>query len=141
MKVIKFQSQHYRDLSFKDPTRYLTAVEEVGFMKMASDESYSVVDENDRAIAVYGVEKYHENRGEVWLVSQTKAPKESLAVFRFLKKAIENCTISRLECIVRFDNASGHKLATSLGFQPEAVRMKKFFSNGSDGTLYSYVKE
>lgn len=126
----------------RDSTKQLDSAQSVGLVKMATDESYSCVDSlTGKAVAVFGVEKYRENRGEVWLVSQTKTAKESLGVYRILKIAIEKCPISRLECIVRFDNASGHKLVSSLGFTAEALQMKKFLSDGSDATLYSYVKD
>ncbi len=52
---------------------------------------------------------------------------------------LSRCTYHRIETTVRTDYAAGHRWARALGFVEEAARMRSYFPDGNDATLYARI--
>jgi hypothetical protein len=101
--------------------------------------AYTVFD-GEEVLFCGGVIEFWKNRGEVWGIFNAEMSKHQfLAVHRATKRFLEVCPVRRLEAMVETDFVQGHRWIKKLGFEVEAVRLRSYFPNGKDGTMYAKI--
>lgn len=94
-----------------------------------------------RVVACGGI--YPTNAGKTghcWMMISEDAGRHFIAVHRAVVRAIEVCTMQRLEATVDCDFTEGHIWLDMLGFDCEAPRMRKYTPDGRDAALYARVQ-
>ncbi len=111
-------------------------------LQVAEQSPYSfTVLENGVPIACLGLQEYWPGRAECWALMANRTGKHMIVIHRAVKKFLETCPVTRIEAAVESDFEAGHRWAELLGFQLEALCLKKYFINGKDACLYARVRE
>lgn len=96
--------------------------------------------DGDLAVACVGAFEIWPGRAIVWSYLSDDARSRLLGITRIARKLMDHYDRRRLECEVAFDFEAGHRWARMLGFEVEAPRMRSYFPDGGDCTLYAKVK-
>lgn len=105
--------------------------------------AFTILDSENRVLTLFGVSAYWENRGEVWCIFNRRVRNYAIftEVTNLVREKLNSLPIRRLEAGVRYRHNRGHRWAFLLGFKVEAERLKAFFPDGSDATLFVKIKE
>jgi hypothetical protein len=107
-----------------------------------SPHSYTLMTEEDeRVVGCAGVVEYWSGRGEAWAILDTDSRHEFLAMHNTVKRFLDVCPVNRIEAAVDLHFDNGHRWVMALGFRLDAARLRAFFPNGRDASLYSRVRE
>ena len=62
-----------------------------------------------------------------------------LGLHRLVLDTLGRSNYRRIETTVRTDYAAGHRWALALGFVEEGARLRHYFPDGADATLYARI--
>ncbi|HNA61448.1 MAG TPA: hypothetical protein PKW79_00020 [Rhabdochlamydiaceae bacterium] len=144
VEVKKFKISHLEDLLREPQNEYL-----VGYLKYENLETmeknglnYSIFCvETKQVLFCGGVSEYWKGRGECWAVFHHNVRSKFVQIHRCVLRYFEMCPIKRIEATVKYDFKEGHRWIKALGFTLEAPRLRFYYPNGDDVSLYSRVKE
>lgn len=96
---------------------------------------------NEEIMCCVGMSKLWHRRGFLWVLFSEHCKRNFVPLFRAAKKAIQDSDYDRVEMSIPYEMTSAKKRAELLGFKMECERALKFFPNGSDASLYAWVRE
>lgn len=94
----------------------------------------------DKLMLIGGIVPYWKDRGEAWAIFRPGFPQYFSALHDIAKSVLDSCPFRRIEATIQWDFVKGHEWVRALGFELEAPRLKSYFPNGKDGSLYAMVK-
>lgn len=103
-------------------------------------EAFSVL-VNGEVMLCGGISPMWPGRGYLWTVLSSKIKEHSVATYRGLKLALFEQPYNRIEMDVPVDLEIAHRRARYLGFSLEVGRARKYLADGSDRSLYAWVRE
>lgn len=101
--------------------------------------SYTVM-EDSKPVAIGGVLKYWDTRGEAWLLVGKPSTHGFPIIFKKIRNFLKDTPIKRVEMVVAHDWKNGHRWARLLGFKKEADTLASYLPDGRDVSLYSMVR-
>ncbi len=104
-------------------------------------ETYTILDDDGNPVFIGGIQQYWFNRGEAWVLFGSPKRSDFIKIHKVVQKFLDLSPIKRIEMVVDFDYAEGHRWARTLGFKKEAEEMKCYHVDGRSATLYALVKE
>lgn len=87
-----------------------------------------------------GVTEYWAGRGEAWAIFHPEGRKYFATIQRVTREFFDRCPIRRVEASIACDFSVGKRWVESLGFKLECERLRSFFPDGGDATLYSRLR-
>lgn len=145
MVEVKNFKKAYLEALLKEPqNEYL-----VGYLKyenlnrMEKDGlNYSILCADTKQVLFCGgVSEYWKGRGECWAVFHSDVKEKFIQIHRCVVRYFEMVQVKRIEATVKCDFKEGHRWIKALGFTLEAPRLRFYYPNGDDVSLYSRVKE
>lgn len=101
--------------------------------------SFSIFNESNEVIFIGGFYEIYPGRSVVWSFFSKNACKYFIAIFRAIKKAINDYKCTRIEAYVIPNFDAGHRLTKLLQFKYEA-RLEAFLEDGQTADIYSLVR-
>lgn len=95
---------------------------------------------NGRVYFCGGLIKHWPGRYEGWAIFDRNIGQEFIVIHRMVKRYLDMMAFRRIECVVNFEFARGHRWAKALGFEVEASLLKRYFDTGEDAVLYARIK-
>ncbi len=144
MEVVEYKPEHYtylleNGIHDKKLKPFLRPDQGVEISK--HEDTYTLLDDDKKPIVIGGIRQFWFNRGEAWLIFGKPKRKDFIKIHHIVQKFLSLSPIKRIEMVVDYDYFEGHRWAHTLGFKKEAEKMKSYYSDGRDGSLYSMVKE
>jgi len=138
MRVEPYEPEHLATMRIQNAQRNVlpTLHDQVGMLE--SLPAVTIFD-GDITVACVGAFEFWPGRAMVWSYLSEDARSRLLGLTRIIRRLMEHYDRRRLECEVAFDFAEGHRWARLLGFEVDAPRMRSYFPDGGDCTLYSKV--
>lgn len=102
-------------------------------------QSYSIFSDK-RLLFTGGFVPQWAGRAEAWAMF---APGNTLSFYtlhKIVRRHLEACPFRRVEATVDLEFENGHRWIRALGFELEAPRLKAYFPDGSDASLYAFLK-
>jgi hypothetical protein len=87
-----------------------------------------------------GVVKLWDKRGQLWVTFNEDSRSHMVAVFRGMRRFLENSGYDRIEMDQPVGFELGHRRAIALGFELVSPRQRKYYPNGMDAALYAWVR-
>ena len=87
-----------------------------------------------------GVTEYWSGRGEAWALFNPAGRKYFATIQKATITFFKECPIKRVEAAVACDFTIGRRWVETLGFTLDCERLKAFFPNGGDASLYSRIR-
>ena len=140
MKIDVFKASDLMELDEQEATQWLRAyVRPEHAAALERGMSYTArVD--GKIVVCAGVVEHWEGRGEAWAFLAKDSGKHFVAIHRAVKRFLDVCPIKRIEAAVDYEFEPGHEWVTMLDFKIEAQRMRGYFPDGRDATLYARVR-
>lgn len=113
---------------------------ETQILELENLESYTGVSDGE-VVCCCGVMKCWEGRGFMWTIFSEACKKNFISVFRAAKKAFAESDYNRIEMAVPYEMTFAKRRAEMLGFKMECERARKFLPNGTDATIYAWVRD
>lgn len=108
------------------------------YRAMAAMPSFSVVD-GDEVVMSGGIVELWPGRAICWALLAEHIGHRMTACVRATRKFLTSVTPHRLELDVQEGHEEGHRFARMIGFEKETERLRAFYPDGSDGTMYVRV--
>lgn len=140
VKVIPCKYEHVEELLS------LPYNQSLGFVLKPSQKSHIENDlcktilVNGDVAFVGGVVQYWENRAEAWAIFRPGLREHFIALHKEVKSYFRSCPFLRIEATVECEFENGHRWIRALGFTLEAPRLKSYFPDGKDASLYALIK-
>lgn len=87
-----------------------------------------------------GLLPYWKFRAEAWALFRPGHREHFYTLHKEVKRFLDSCPFRRIEAIVEFEFENGHRWIRALGFTLEAPRLKLYFPDGKDASLYALIK-
>lgn len=140
IEVKKFEASHVNQLIKKGLVHLEPLLDDRHLQNLESSAfCYSIFD-NGEILASGGVMLYWPGRGEAWAFVAKDASNRALSIVKIAREALDVTSIARIEATVGCNFIQGHKLLIALGFNIECHRMRKYYADGRDASLYARVK-
>lgn len=141
MELVKFNRTHLKVLELQaDQQHCEELLENWQSAEFEKQNSYTLLDENGRALIIAGLFKIWEGRYAAWALVSKHAGKHFLYITREVKRFLEyNYSIDRIECYVETFFHQGHRWAKLLGFERECTMRK--YQYGRDTDLYARISK
>jgi hypothetical protein len=108
------------------------------YVKLALAPSISVLD-GDEVLFCGGVIEMWPGRLLCWALLAESIGHRMIACVRAVRRFMAELDAPRFEMDVEVGHAEGHRFARLLGFELETPRLRAFYPDGSDGTMYVRV--
>lgn len=97
---------------------------------------------NGEVQSCFGITKYWEGRGQVWVVFNRSIKRNYIPTFRAGKRWVYGMLdkYRRIEVCVKHDFDLGRRRVELVGFKLECARAEKYLPDGTDCALYSLVR-
>lgn len=105
------------------------------YRQLAAAPSFSVLD-GDEVLMCGGAFSVWPGRVLCWALLAESIGHRMTACVRHTRQFLGEVAAPRFELDVEIDHAEGHRFARVLGFSPETPRMRSYYPDGSDGTMY-----
>lgn len=102
---------------------------------LESFQSFSALD-GEEILACAGCLEIWPGRFQIWAFMAENIGRRFISVHRYVTRYLELLEYRRLEAEVATDFEQGHRWVKLLGLDVESPRMRKYFPDGSDATLY-----
>lgn len=138
-----FKPHHMKELREQGATAYLRPwiVENAYELLAEGRNAYTLrAIGSGKIVACAGLADMWQGRAEAWALISEDCKEHFLALHNTVKNFLESCEIKRIEAVVDFSFAEGHRWIRALGFELEALEMKAYRPNGSSASLYARVR-
>lgn len=89
---------------------------------------------------IAGLVPYWGLRAEAWAIFRPGHRKHFYTLHKEVKRYLDTCPFRRIEATVECEFENGHRWIRALGFTLEAPRLKLYFPDGKDASLYALIK-
>lgn len=96
---------------------------------------------NGEVMMCAGIAPLWKSRGYLWVVLSENIKAHSVSVYRGARKWLKVQPYNRIEMDSPVDFELGHRRAEWLGFKLEIPVAKKYLPDGSDASVYAWVRE
>lgn len=141
MTIVRFKAEHYLEMKASGATSWLSEGTNNAELRALENANFSytgLID--DKPVFCAGVLEYWNNRGEAWAILATDCKPHFLKIHNACKRFLEICSVNRIEATVDIDFKQGHRWCKALGFDLEANRMRSYYADGRDCSLYAHVR-
>jgi hypothetical protein len=137
-----FQPEHWNEIKPQQGITVPLEPSRAHLELLASQPIARTLRTDGRVVAFLGFFEYWPGRGECWAVIDEHSGPVFVGVHRVAHRLLhQDCRVRRVEAIVECSFLAGHRWARILGFTQEAARMRHYYENGKDCSLYARVKE
>lgn len=141
-EIVRFKCEHMKDLLDEETQSYFgREMKPEDFKHLESAPFAFSVIHNGKILATMGIFVYWQGRGEAWAFAAKGMTENFVAVHKAAKNLLDSLPVKRIEGAVRCNFRQGHRWARMLGFKLEASCLHSYFPDGSDCTMYAYVKD
>jgi hypothetical protein len=138
-KRVPFEAMHAERIRLQPRQRAMAGYATPDhYAKLAAMPAISVLD-GDKVLLCAGVIEMWPGRRLCWALLAESIGHRMTACVRAIRRFIVELAVPRLEMDVEIDHAEGHRFARLLGFEVETPRLRRYYPDGSDGTLYVRV--
>lgn len=145
LEIIPFKAEHIREWVDQPENSFLEGWLESGSPSKLEENEHSVSGVWDGQVMVCGgVTEYWPGRCEIWAVFNVHGFRSFVPVFRGVKAWLETLPYSRIELSIPTDSPQKSiacRRAKLLGFELDALCLKKYLPGEQDAILWSLVKE
>lgn len=128
---IRLQPRQIGAAGYATPTHYA---------KLAATASFSVLD-GDEVVMCGGAFEIWPGRRLCWALLAESIGHRMVSCVRITRRFLAEVAAPRYELDVEVDHAEGHRFAQALGFTVETPRLRAFYPDGTDGTMYVRVTQ
>lgn len=143
--MLSFTKCHATHLKYIDPITVQTDDAAILLSPEAADVINSTVAVSAwlgaRCVGAAGIIEIWPGRATAWALLSKQAAPYMLQATRQVRSVLEMHKTNRIEATVLCDYEMGHKWIRLLGFELEATRMKSYYPNGADVSLYARVRK
>jgi RimJ/RimL family protein N-acetyltransferase len=141
IEVKRFEANHVQRLIDERGLMELTPLLKAEHLKNLEGSvfAYSLF-HNDKILASGGVMELWPGRAEAWAFVGKGVAKHAVSIVKIAREALDTSSVSRIEATVDCNFIQGHKFLIALGFNIECHRMRSYYMDGRDASLYSRVK-
>lgn len=104
-------------------------------LQLADSMAFAALD-GDEVLGCAGVVPMWEGRGAAWAMFTNNIGTRFIGMHRAVKSFLEVSPVRRIEAAVDVDFKPGHRWMQQLGFRMETERMKSYFPNARDASMY-----
>lgn len=126
---IRLQPCQHEGASYADRRHY---------EKLAKTPAFTVMD-GDEVLMCAGVLQVWPGRAVCWSMLAEGIGHRMVACVRHALRFLAEQPAGRYEMDVEFGHAEGERMARALGFELETPRLRAFYPNGGDGTMFVRV--
>ena len=108
------------------------------YRKLAAAPSFTVLD-GDEVIMCAGAFELWPGRRLAWALLAESIGHRMIFCVRTTRRFMVELAAPRYELDVELDHEEGHRFARLLGFEVETPRMRAYYPDGKDGTMYVRV--
>lgn len=142
MEVVSLMPRHLDELKGKGALGYLTPyMDDAARARITGFKHAFAVEIQGETVAAGGLLEYWEHRAEAWAFFDPNCKEHFLKIHNAAKRFLKIVPMRRIEAVVDFDFAAGHRWVKLLGFELEAPRLRSYNINGRDASLYAKIKE
>lgn len=140
MIVVPYEPKHMHALHVQSAQLYTLGWAPADHAEMlARFPAYTALD-GDEVLVCAGVLEIWAGRAAAWAFLSENIGTRMTSVHRAVRRYFELLDYRRIEAEVATDFPEGHRWVRMLGFKLECPRMRGYFPDGSDASLYVKVK-
>jgi RimJ/RimL family protein N-acetyltransferase len=140
--VVPFEAEHIFRMDLQEAQEWIKERLVLSQLRNLENEWAITVMVDGEPIACAGPIVYWPGRALLWsFISRRVDQSNFLKIHRRAKAFIAELPFRRLEANVDVNFEAGHRWVNALGFELEAPRMKAFYIDGRDCSLYAKIKE
>ena len=141
-EVIPFKSWHVKEMIEEPMNASLKSMFESGYADLLENQTKAFTGMADgRVMICAGVYDLWRGRGYLWCVLSEHIKAHSISVYRGARRWLKEQPYRRIEMDVPIDMEIAHKRAEFLGFRLETLRAEKYLPDGSDASIYVFIRE
>ena len=141
VKEIPFLPEHANQIKLQPCQQAIHAhSSERAFRAMAAAPSFTLVD-GEEIVMCGGIVELSPGRAICWALMAESIGHRMTACVRTTRRFVRAQKPHRLELDVQIDHEEGHRFARMIGFTKETERLRAFYPDGSDGTMYVWVTQ
>ena len=140
IEVIPYRAEHLMQISLQEDQMWLGR-----FLDHEQAKSLEAVQAftgmvDGRPVICAGLIEIHSGRALCWSYVDQSAGLNFLFIHRAVKRFLDMCDYNRIEAEVAAGFDAGHRWMQMLGFKLEAPRLRSYFPDGRDCSIYARVK-
>jgi hypothetical protein len=140
IRVVPFEVCHAKFLISQDKTGFMGKYIEPQHLLAVSQSKMAYTGMVGGSVVFCGgVIRYWDNRGEAWAIFGRDVKQHFIGIHNAVRRFLAVCPLRRVEATVYADFKEGHRWVRALGFRVEGERLRGFFPDGKDATLFSRV--
>lgn len=142
LRAIEYDPQHCMIIELQEKDQWLEKSFLQQWAKLHSlvGRGYSIVDAEDKLVAVGGVDMMWDGVGEMWSLFGARSSSNKLALHKLVKKQISflvrELALYRIQAVVLASDQTALRYVEALGFIREAF-LKAYFPFKQDGVMYA----
>ncbi len=141
IRVERFKREHYSQMKETGATSWLSEGTSQAELIALENAPFSYTGfAGDKVVFCAGILEYWNGRGEAWVILATDCKPHFMEIHNVCKRFLEICSVNRIEATVDIDFKQGHRWCKALGFELEAKRMRSYYADGRDCSLYAFVR-
>lgn len=140
MRLATFKTDDLKWLITNKHIELYLSDEDLRLYGSQSKHAYTIFGEDGQVLLCGGVTDCWPGRGMAWAVLNLDCRHHFISIHNMAKRFFEACPIRRIEAAVEVGFEAGHRWVNALGFQLEAARLRSYFPDGRDASLYARVK-
>ena len=139
MIVVPFHHDHLKTLNLQIAQREaLSILSDAIIGDLERGQSFTALVE-DIPMICCGVYSDGMGRGVLWALVSQDIGRHLVKVTKLCSQFFDNSGYRRLETMVDCNFKAGHRWVRLLGFEMEAERMRSYYPNGKDCSLYAKI--
>jgi len=139
MKVVPFHRDHLKTLNLQLAQREaLPLLTDVIINELERGQSFTAMICNTPMMCC-GVHGDGMGRGVLWALVSQDIGRHMVQITKLCRRFFDNSGYRRLETVVDYDFIAGHRWVRLMGFELEAKRMRSYYPNGRDCSLYAKI--
>lgn len=140
IEVVPYEAAHLLELNLQRGQEYVQDCITPKYAKqLEATEAYTVMADG-KPVAVMGLLPLWNKRALAWTFIDRQAGPYMVPIHKRVKAFLQDAPFDRIEADTPVDFDPGHRWLEMLGFELEAVEMKKYYIDGRSGSLYAMVK-
>lgn len=139
MKVVPYQAEHMRALRLQSAQLSSMGWAPADHAEMLEQFTAFTALDGDEVLVCAGVIELWPGRGAAWAFMAENLGARMVAIHRAVRRYFATLDFRRLEAEVATDFPQGHRWVRLLGFELETPRLRAYFPDGSDASMYVKV--
>jgi hypothetical protein len=137
MEIVPYKAEHLCAINAQEGQRHIEAhVTDEHAKALEGRHSFTALFDG-KPLACGGVVEHYQGRFEA---SDEMSPRTFRGVHGAVKRFLDALPARRVEAYVEHSFRNGHRWMRALGFEMEAPRLRKYWPDGRDATLYVRVR-